>query len=227
MTKAAKHIAFDWNGTLLDDTDAVFVATNAFLAAAKRAPIDRATFHDHYAIPLSQFYRNLGLDEEAVQCLLKDSNGTFHDHYEARAATAPLRKGADEILAHAHAANVTSIIFSNHIVGPIRAQLQRHGIEAFFADVVAFASRAQQFQGLTKAERLRQYREKNGIAGQDVIIVGDTNEEIHIAREQGLVSVAITGGCISEARLAAEKPDYLIHSLHELKPILQERGFVS
>ena len=59
------------------------------------------------------------------------------------------------------------------------------------------------------------------------MIVGDSVEEIEIAREQGLISVAITGGCASEDRLRGEKPDYLIHSLHELKPILQERGFAS
>ena len=58
------------------------------------------------------------------------------------------------------------------------------------------------------------------------MIVGDSIEEIHIAHEQDLISVAITGGCVSEERLRAGNPDYLIHSLHELKPILQERGFV-
>ena len=59
------------------------------------------------------------------------------------------------------------------------------------------------------------------------MIIGDSVEEIHIAREQGLISVAITGGCVSEKRLRAEKPDYVIHALTELKPIMQERGFAS
>ena len=61
----------------------------------------------------------------------------------------------------------------------------------------------------------------------DTMIVGDSVEEIHIARDQGLISVAITGGCVSERRLRAEDPDYVIHTLHELKPIMLERGFVS
>jgi len=43
----------------------------------------------------------------------------------------------------------------------------------------------------------------------------------------GMVSIALTGGVITEQRLRAAKPDHLIHSLHELKPILQERGFAS
>ncbi len=121
-----------------------------------------------------------------------------------------------------------SYILSNHIVDPIRTQLRRLEIEHFFAEVLAYADRATQFKDMTKGERLRRYRVAQRHRGpQDTMIVGDTVEEIQIAREQGLISVAITGGCASEERLRAENPDYLIHSLHGLKPILQERGFVS
>jgi phosphoglycolate phosphatase len=94
-----------------------------------------------------------------------------------------------------------------------------------FADVLAYGARATQFRGGTKGDKLRHYIKENGLCGGEALIVGDSTEEITIARDQGLVSAAITGGCVSEERLRAEKPDYLIHSLHELKPILEQRGF--
>ena len=68
------------------------------------------------------------------------------------------------------------------------------------------------------------YAEERGARPQDTIIIGNTVEEIEIARSQGLISIAITGGCVSEKRLRARTgPHHIIHSLHELKPILEER----
>jgi phosphoglycolate phosphatase len=222
--KPAKYIAFDWNGTLLDDMDAVVAAVNAFLAAVKRPAIDLATFHAAYTLPLTQLYRNLGVSEAELE-RLHDNYNIFHDHYETRAANANLRAGATEILTHARGNGIGTVIFSNHIVDPIRIQLKRLGIDAHFPEVIAFESRALQFQGLTKGERLKNYLTERKADPKNVIIIGDSVEEIEIGRMQGLASVALTGGTVSEARLKTAKPDHLIHSLHELKPILEERGF--
>jgi phosphoglycolate phosphatase len=102
------------------------------------------------------------------------------------------------------------------------------GIEHFFEDVLAYADREdQQTRSMSKGDKLRHFMQQEDIYGHPTIIVGDSVEEIEIAQEQGLISVAITGGCVSEERLRAAHPDYVIHSLHDLKPVLAERGFVS
>ena len=56
------------------------------------------------------------------------------------------------------------------------------------------------------------------------IIVGDSEEEIEIGREQGLTTVAITDGMCSKARLRAMKPDFLIRSLSQV-PAIAHRIF--
>ena len=53
------------------------------------------------------------------------------------------------------------------------------------------------------------------------IIVGDTEEEIDIGRELGLVTVAITDGACSTSRLRAMKPHFLVGALDHVPAIAQ------
>jgi|GEM_PF-4828544 len=52
-------------------------------------------------------------------------------------------------------------------------------------------------------------------------IIADTREEIRIARQFGMVSIAITGGYNSLKVLHDEKPDHLIEHLSEIPALFQ------
>jgi phosphoglycolate phosphatase len=227
MNAKTKNIVFDWNSTLLDDIHALHECTNKLLESEGHKPMTIDFFRAHYTIPFDQLYRNMGFDETQIEKLMSLENSAFHDHYEPMANEAGLREGAMDILSYASKQGVQNVILSNHLTGPIRTQLRRLDIEYLFAEVLAYASRALQFKDMTKGERLRRFMAERAARPGHTMIVGDSVEEIQIAREQGLISVAITGGCVSEERLLAEKPDHLIHSLHELKPIMEQRGFMS
>ncbi|OKO78756.1 HAD hydrolase-like protein [Bradyrhizobium sp. AS23.2] len=217
-------LVFDWNGTLLDDTDALLQTTNTILDRLGRAAIDMQTLRDHFDVPLSLFFRNLGMSERELETVDSHDSAIFHDTYEPLASKAELREGARRILETARQQDVSSIIVSNHIVEPLITQLRRHRIEDCVAKVLAFESRATQFKSMSKGERLRLYMRANDLNPSSTFIVGDMPVETDIARDLGLVSVAITGGFVSETRLRAAQPDYLIEDHHKLLPILQERG---
>lgn len=227
MSAGRPIIFFDWNCTLFDDIDALHSCTNRLLEQEGHTPLALEKFRAHYNIPFRQFYQNMGFDESQIDKMMNLENSAFHDHYEPLANLAGLRAGALEILYHAHTQKIESLILSNHIESAIHAQLQRLSIEHLIAKVLAYANRATQFADMSKGERLRRYIAQRDGAPGAMMIVGDTIEEIQIGRQHGLISVAITGGCCNEERLKSEKPDYVIHSLHELKPILEQRGFVA
>lgn len=227
MGATAKNLVFDWNCTLLDDIGALHQCTNQLLEGVSHPPVSLEFFQNHYDIPFRRLYNNLGLTDDQTRQLIEANNTQFHDLYESLARQTELRDGAVWVLQQAKAHNVATYILSNHLVDPIRMQLKRLGIENFFEEVLAYGDRAaQQARHMTKGEQLRQFMEGQDINGGNTIIIGDSVEEIEIAEEQGLISVAITGGCVSEERLREANPDYVIHSLHELKPIMQERGFI-
>jgi phosphoglycolate phosphatase len=227
MTKAAqKFIVWDWNGTLFDDVDAMLGAFNHVFAHLGYVQVDMAGFRKHYAIPIAQMYRNHGFSNQHIAEIEANADHGFHDHYENLALQMPMRDGALDLLNDLRGKDVHSYILSNHLVEPIKAQLRRLQADHLLDEVLAYADSATQFKDMTKGERMRRYMAQHGLQGPDGIVIGDSAEETHIGRELGMATIAITGGGVSEERLRDAKPDYLIHDLHELRPILQERKFL-
>lgn len=218
-------LVFDWNGTLLDDAHVLLQTTNTILDRFGRRTIDMDTFRAHCDVPLSILYRSLGMSDSEIADVDRDAGAMFHDTYEQFAGKADLREGARRILEIARQQDASSIIVSNHIAEPLRSQLRRLGINDYINEVIAFESRATQFKSMTKGERLRRYIQENDIKPSATFIIGDMPVETNIARDLGLISVSITGGFVSDSRLQAAEPDYIIRSHHELLPILQGHGF--
>jgi phosphoglycolate phosphatase len=226
MSAHKKFIAWDWNGTLLDDTDAVLDCVNIVLNKMGKAPIGMDLFRATQVRPLKNFYMAIGLSEEETPHALDHERSTFHDHYESMSHELPLRDGANALLNHLRRNDVSNVIVSNHITDEIIKLLKVHDIHHHFDEVLAYPSRTVQFRE-PKGEKLRHYITLNDLTASNAVIVGDTLEEIEIARDMGLMSVAITGGLHSESRLRALNPNYVVHSMHELKSILHEKGFLS
>jgi phosphoglycolate phosphatase len=218
-------LVFDWNGTLIDDADAFLQTTNAILSRFGRAAIDMHTLREQCEVPLSILYRNLGMSEREVAEVEIDDSAFFHDIYEPLASKADLRQGARRILEMARQQSVSTIILSNHIIEPLRIQLRRLRIADCITQVLAFESRATQYKSMSKGDRLGVYMRTNNLSSDSTFIIGDMPIETEIARNLGLISISITGGFVSESRLRAAQPDYVIHDHNELLLILKEHGF--
>jgi phosphoglycolate phosphatase len=227
MTAPTKFIVWDWNGTLLDDVHASHEGMNVILRHFKKSVVDLDAFREIFDMPVRNIYSNAGFTDDEINRDMPVMQHLFHDNYEPLSAKAVLRDGAMQILSLLKSAKVASIILSNHLVGSIMGHLNRLGIAADFGAVMANEDRITQIGAMTKGEKLRHYLGENNLSPENGIIIGDTPEETHIARELGLGSAAITGGYASQRRLETVSPDYLIHSLHELKPVLENRGLVS
>lgn len=219
-------LVYDWNGTLLDDFEAVVDTLNIILRKYNRPEIKHEAFRELCLYPFPILYGRLGFNEDEIEILCNEGNCVFHDKYELLAANTPLRKGAMELLEFSKKNKIQNLILSNHMVDAIGVQLERLKIKDYFSKVLAFASRESQYKDISKGERLRLYLKENNINPETTLIIGDSEEECEIARDLHLVSVAITGGTISEQRLRAANPDHIIHDFYELLPILGNRGFL-
>jgi phosphoglycolate phosphatase-like HAD superfamily hydrolase len=220
-------LVFDWNCTLLDDFDLVLASQNASHGAYDKALVTHTSFREQFTMPPKNFYKLFGFTDVELAERLLDIQGRFHDHYEAGVDQQRLRKGVETMFAATRAANLNHVILSNHIEQPIRKQLARLQIEDHFHAVLAYAERATQFKHETKGDKLGRFMAEHNLRGENCVIIGDTAEEIHIARAYGMTSVAITGRFFSTERLAKEEPDHLVHDLHEFHDVLRQRGWVA
>jgi phosphoglycolate phosphatase len=226
MTKK-KFIVWDWNGTLLDDTHIVLDCFNIALKHFSVAPVSREAFLNIQGPCMKSLYRKAGVPEHKLDEIVELERDIFHDNYENQSHTAGLRNGAKRVLEHLASNEVTSVILSNHINTEIARLLRHHEIFHHFDDILAYKNRETQFREKDKKGRLIDYTKDKDLGSGNTLIVGDSTEEIGVGHELGIESVAVTGGMTSEDRLRAAKPDYLIHELAELAPILKKRGFVA
>ncbi len=227
MKPGQPTIVFDWNCTLLDDIDLVLEATNALLAHGRKPLIDLLTYQTHITLPLQDFYQAVGFSAAELASGFAAIQDVFHDYYEARVHTQRLRRGAVELLNASEAAGVHCLILSNHLEQPIRTQLERLNIHQHFAEVLAYADRASQFKHESKGQRLQRFMAEHGLRGADCVIIGDTAEEQHIAQALDMTGVALTGGFFTPERLAAARPQHLVHGLDEFHGVLRQRGWLT
>ena len=219
MTKSPRLIAFDWNGTLLDDFGAVLAAFDTVFRQFGLPVTPEDVFRSRYETPFSVLFQNHGLPAVEAARVADACKPLFHASYEAQAAKTDLRAGTRDVLQQAKDADIACVIISNHIVPEIEKHLTRLDIRHYFTAVLAFPTQAAQFTS-SKGDMLKTYLAGQRDRAVNGMIVGDAPEEIRIGKALELTTVAITGGFAAEEKLLAERPVHLVHSLAELRPLL-------
>lgn len=217
-----KLIVWDWNGTLFDDTRAVLKAANeSEVPMLGLPPVTLQQMRDSYEVPIIKAYENLGVDPDFFRAKSDEISPIFHKAYEPLAACARTRPGSRTVLAYMKKKRVNCIILSNHTLEGIYFQLSRLKLTTYFDDVLA-NDNTNLAHHAGKQHRLEAYLADKHYQTNEVIIIGDTPEEVRIGRALGLRTISISGGMASRHRLVAAKPDHLISSLKQVLTIVEE-----
>lgn len=197
------ELVLDWNGTVMDDLDRAWAATNRLLTRAGCAPVTRAAFRARFGLPLAGFFAALGVSAERLAEVERDWNT------RVRATPAPLAAGAMTLLSACKARGVSVGVVTGADPAVVAADARRHGIRPLLAWVVGPV--------VDKAAVLA----TAAAAGRTVAYVGDTEHDVTSARAAGLLAVATTAGYTPAARLRRAKPDLVIDDLAALVPLLR------
>lgn len=217
-----KLVIFDWNGTLLSDTATCLGGVNAVLALCGQSPIDVERYRRTVTFPVMQLYTNNGCKEEFLEKTVKKLAAVFHTTYEQDSKHCRTRKGTRELLRWLKDNGIKSVLISNHTLDGISIQFKRLGLGKLITEIYANSDGSTVLKTKNKGEKGRAYMRKHGYKPSEVVIVGDSTEEIEIGHELDITSVAITDGFYDTARLKAAKPDYLITNLLQLRDIVKK-----
>jgi phosphoglycolate phosphatase-like HAD superfamily hydrolase len=219
-----KLIAFDWNGTLLSDTATLVKADNVALKAVGVKPISLTKFRQCFDMPIIKYYKNLGMSEEFYRKHLQKIEDIFHASYEKNSDHTRSRSGVREVLNWLEKNQIGKIIYSNHNVPNIHRKLVRLKLDKLIDVILANPIPGENPQLFVrhKQEKLIQYVKQQKLKPNEVVSVGDTEEEIEIGKQYGYHTVGITGGYNTAARLKKHKPDFLIHNMKELIGVVKK-----
>lgn len=216
-----KLVAFDFNGTLIADTWPILEGVNEVLSTFGKKPLTHKEFLEHFDVPVSIAYKKHGLDPDSIENGHQKISQIFHPFYENKAAKIRTRANARKVLKYLKKEEIKSIVFSNHTQYGVSRQLKRLGLEPYLAAVLSNPERHTALVKRSKEEKLKSYLVAKKLRPSEILIVGDTIEEVQIARNLGATVCSITHGNCSTARLKAAKPDYLINNLKEIIGIIK------
>ncbi|MGY3488299.1 phosphoglycolate phosphatase-like HAD superfamily hydrolase [Bradyrhizobium sp. USDA 4011] len=87
-------IIFDWNGTLLDDANAVLQTINAILSRFGRAAVDMHKLREKFELPPSVLFRNLDMSKDEIESYRATTTPFFTTLMSSWRATRPYVKGS-------------------------------------------------------------------------------------------------------------------------------------
>jgi phosphoglycolate phosphatase len=190
-----QHIIWDWNGTLLDDTQAGVNAVNGMLADRKLPPIDIPYYRDVFGFPVSEFYRKIGFNLEAEDwdAMARD----FHDRFLAD-TTIRLHRDAVAALECFRAAGLGQSILSASEQRILEDMLASYGVSHYFAGVFGVDN----LYGHSKREIGRILLRDLSLDPASALIIGDSLHDHEVAADLGVACLLISQGHQSHARLA-------------------------
>lgn len=197
-----RAVCFDLDGTLLDSL-ASHYAVYRKVFADLGLPLDDADYTARYSPNWYLFYERMGVP----RARWSEADALWLRHYQDEAPDA--RPGASEALAAVRASGRRLGLVTSGERSRVERDIRRSGWEEAF-DVVVCGGDLTERKPLPGP--LLHALRALGVAPADCLYVGDTVEDILMARAAGARVAAVLGGFGGREALAAHRPDALVTS---------------
>lgn len=192
-----KHIIWDWNGTLWNDTELCTEINNHMLQRRGLPGITVDTYRAKLCFPVDQYYSQLGFDyaKDSYKKLAEE----FIAEYTDRRYECPLHDGARELIAELQSLEISQAILSAYQHDALMQAMNHFELLAYFDAVIGLND----IYAAGKVENGLKYIETLGIEKSDVLFIGDTIHDFEVAQAMGVNCILIACGHNSRPRLEA------------------------
>jgi phosphoglycolate phosphatase-like HAD superfamily hydrolase len=220
-------VLFDIDGTLLTTNG---IAKHTF-AEALEAVLGKPTIareHDFAGKTDQQIYREImqqsGFDDETTDARMHEVLDTFLDLLEQRLTpdTVTALPGVHALLeALAGETTVTLGLLTGSMIRGARIKLVPAGLEKYFS-FGAFGSDGLHRHELPSIAVERAYNRTGYVFREkEIIIIGDTPNDIHCGSHLNVRTIAVASGGATRDKLAKHDPDFLFDSLENTDEVVE------
>ena len=206
-------VLFDWDGTLIDSYHA---DSQAYLAMFREFGLTWGLkeLEIHYSPDWYTVYRAAGIPTEHWN----RADRLWRRHYAKRPSL--LVPGARRVLQTLGRRYALGLVTSGDR-NRVCTQLRKFGLtRAFRARVCGGDTQEKKPDPAPLLMALRQMK----LTPQECVYVGDTPEDLQMARAAGMRAIAVLGPFPTEKRLRAAKPEFLLKKLADLPQFLAKLG---
>jgi phosphoglycolate phosphatase-like HAD superfamily hydrolase len=196
MTRTS-HVVWDWNGTLLDDNDAVLAAVNEVCAGFGRAALSWSEWQEVYARPMRVSYERIlarVLDDEDWARVDK----LYHERYDLLLHTCGLAQGVPDELRRWRDSGRTQSLLSMWFHAQLVPTIERFGLTEYFSRVDGLVG---EVGGGSKADSLIRHLQAQELDPAGVVLIGDVVDAALAAQAAGAGGVLVSTGAMTRAAL--------------------------
>jgi phosphoglycolate phosphatase len=210
-----KHIIWDWNGTLWDDTWLCTEINNHMLKRRGLPGITLETYRAKLCFPVSEYYCQLGFDygNDPYNQLAEE----FIAEYEARRFECALQDGAHELIGHLHSKGIPQAVLSAYQQDALLQAVEYFGLTRFFSDIIGLND----IYAAGKVDNGKKYMDGINIVPNEVLFIGDTIHDFEVAEAMGVGCILVANGHNSKPRLEVCGVP-VFDSLHDVRDHIQE-----
>ncbi len=199
------HLLWDWNGTLLDDTDAALRTLNIMIEERGGKPIEMPFYLDNFAFPVRPFYDKIGIvarNEDEWNYIARE----YHEVYLRQEKA--LNRGAFAALEAAKAAGCRQSIVSALRQDLLEEETSRYGVSGYFDYLYG----SNNLDGASKLSRARELMERlttthhSSLITHHFVLIGDALHDKEVADALGIPCILCAQGSHAAWRLRAVAP---------------------
>lgn len=176
---AYRHVIWDFNGTLLDDTELGINIINSMLAKRGLASLSRQQYLEIFGFPILDYYSKAGFDfEKYVFAELADE---YIALYDAGFESCSLHKGARQAIEQIREAGLTQSVLTASSQSAIERQLGHFGIAGYFSPVTGDSDH----HASGKVKLVGRHMSSLDVPRGEILFIGDTLHDKEVADEIG------------------------------------------
>lgn len=188
------HVAWDFNGTILDDTPAGIEATNVLLRRRSLPTVDSLDYYySVFCFPIIRYYERLGFDFTRER--YDDVALEWVVEYRRLMAQAPLRSGVLPLMQALAARGIPQTVLSASEQGLLQEQLSSLGVHGYLEGIYG----RDDHSGEDKIALVLSFAARR--APGRTLFIGDTDHDAACARAAGFDCVLVAGGNQSKTHL--------------------------
>ena len=219
MSNNIKLIAFDLDGTLLDSVPDLAVAADQAVQALGFPAVSEEQVRDYVGngadvLVGRALSQSMTIDPALDQALLVKARELFDDFYDKSGhKLSHLYPAVTETLAELKQAGFTLALVTNKPSKFVPEILAKHGIDKYFVDVLggdAFPEKK------PNPVALNWLMEKHSCQPEEMLMVGDSKNDILAAKNAGCAAFGLTYGYNHGEPIAASNPEFVADTIADL-----------
>jgi phosphoglycolate phosphatase len=201
--KHKKHVIFDYNGTILYDTDLCVEALNHLLSTQNIPTITVLEYRQKFHFPIISFYQEMGFDFSKVS--FDELGKRYHEIYLSNLHRCIVYEGLVDLVTSLKKEGIKTSILTALNQNELLKQLSLFKLETLFD--VTFG--LENYNAHSKVQRGHELMQHVGIAAKETILIGDTCHDWEVAEALGIEVLLLSDGHQTHERLMQKSQQVL------------------